>query len=433
MLDLAWASIQMFSSRALGQAAGIAVIVIVARELGPGALGLYSVALVIATLLADVPGAGLDLCAVRLSSRDGLANPPRARGVLLIAGLTKAAWGVIVAALALALADPVARLIGRPELALPLRFAAVAGVAVGMTEYVLAALQAQERFRHILAVSLVAAALRLGPVVVLVLGGALTLPSALVAVAAGAYGSAAVGALLAWRVWRGPVQRGREPARELFTLARWLVLATLIGAVSNSLDTVTLAQLAGPEATGMYTSGRSLALPLLLAGGAVGAVLLPRLSRLASSGELGSQVRRTSLAVAGGAALLAVGSVAVGPALVPLVYGDRYAEAVVVFQLLALSYCVQIATWPALAVLLVLDRPDVIAALSFVGLCLMGVGYVVAVPRLGAVGAAWVGLAGPAIMAGPWAFLAWSSLRPTRRSTGMAMTPGDALPDEGKP
>jgi O-antigen/teichoic acid export membrane protein len=282
-------------------------------------------------------------------------------------------------------------------------------------------------------VSLVSAALRLGPVVVLVLVGGLTLPGALVALAVGAYGSGAVGALLAWRVWQGPVQHGREPARELFTLARWLVLATLIGAVSNSLDTVTLAQLAGPDATGMYSSGRSLALPLLLAGGAVGAVLLPRLSRLAGSGEFGSQVRRTSLAVAGGAALLAVGSVAVGPTLVPLVYGDRYAEAVVVFQLLALSYCVQIATWPALAVLLVLDRPELIAGLSFIGLCLMGVGYVLAVPPLGAVGAAWVGLAGPVIMAGPWALLAWSSLRRARRSAGAAMTPEDALPHGGRP
>jgi O-antigen/teichoic acid export membrane protein len=264
-------------------------------------------------------------------------------------------------------------------------------------------------------------------VVFLAWGPGLTLPAALVALTLGAYASGIVGVLLTWHTWRGPVRCDGEAVREFFTLARWLVISTLLSAVSSSLDVVALTHLAGPEATGIYSSGRSLALPLLVASGAAGAVLLPRLSRMAASAELVPHVRRTSLAIAAAAALLAAGGVAVGPRLVPLVYGEAYAAGGGVFQLLVLSYGVQMATWPALAVLLVLDRPDVVAALSFAGLCLTGIGYLVAVPTLGAMGAAWVGLAGPAIMAGPWAFLAWSSLR-RRQSESTLLATSNATP-----
>lgn len=407
----------MAGSRALGHGAGFIVTVLVARELGPVALGLYSFALVVATLLSEVPGAGLDLTAVRLSARDWGAEPARARGVLLVAGLTKGVWTLGVAWAALVLADPIARLFGRPELAPPLRFGAITGVALAMTEYLFAMLQIQERFGRILTVNLVAAAARLGPVFALVWAGAFTLHRAILVLLGAAAATCATAAIVAWRPWRGPIAVDRGTARELLTLGRWLVLSALINALSNSLDILTLTQLAGPLQTGIYTSGRSLAMPLLLASGATGAVLVPRFSRLAAAGPVVAEIRHITRLAGGGAALLAAASVALGPFLVPLVFGPRYAGAVVVFQLLAVVYCVQIATWPLLAVLLVfLHRPNRILGLSLVGLCLGGVGYLLLVPPFGAVGAAWVTLGTHVVIMALCALLARSTLRRAARS-----------------
>jgi O-antigen/teichoic acid export membrane protein len=233
------------------------------------------------------------------------------------------------------------------------------------------------------------------------------LEAALLAMVAAAYGGCIASGLLTWRAWRGTVRRDRDAARELFGIAGWLVLATLIGSFWNSLDILMLTQLAGPEATGIYSSARTLALPLVLAGTAAGNVLLPRLSRLAASGPIGPQVRHITLRVAGSAILLAISGVVTAPIIVPLVYGSRYAEAIAVFQLLALAYCLQIATWPALSALMVYNRPDLIAKLSFAGLCLSTLGYLLVVPSFGAAGAAWVIMIGSALIMGA----AWLSLR----------------------
>src|SRR5437763_17211001 len=80
--------------------------------------------------------------------------------------------------------------------------------------------------------------------------------------------------------------------------------------------------------------------------------------------------------------------VAGAPLLLPLVFGPRYAYAVPVFQLLVLAYGVQATIWPVLTVLMVLDRPKIIAALNLIMLLMVSVGYVIVVPSLGATGAA---------------------------------------------
>ncbi len=80
------------------------------------------------------------------------------------------------------------------------------------------------------------------------------------------------------------------------------------------------------------------------------------------------------------------------PLLLPLVFGPRYTPVVPIFQLLVLAYGVQAVIWPALTVLIVLDQPRTIVGLNVVMLIAVGAGYVVFVPRLGAVGAAMVPL-----------------------------------------
>jgi O-antigen/teichoic acid export membrane protein len=402
----------MLGSRALGHGASFLVTVLVGRQLGPVALGLYAFALVVATLLSEVPGAGLDLSAVRLGARDWITRPARVRGVLLVAATTKGVWTLGVASALLLLAEPLGRLLGRPELASPLRFGAITGVALAMTEYLFATLQIQERFGRILVVNVIAAASRLVPVAFLVRAGAFTLPRALLVLTAAACATCAAALLAVWRPWRGPVELDRGSARELLTVGRWLVLSAVINALSNNLDVLTLAQFAGSFQTGIYTSGRSLALPLLLVSGAVGAILVPRLSRLAATEAVAAEVHRIARLANGAAALLAVTAITLGPPLVPLVFGPRYVEAIPVFRLLAVVYCVQIATWPRLAVLLVFHhRPDLIPRVSLLGLSTGGFGYLLAVPRFGAVGAAWVTLATHLVLMALCARLARSILR----------------------
>jgi O-antigen/teichoic acid export membrane protein len=383
--------LQLFGSRMTGQAAGFLAAILVARALGPEGFGPYSLALTLALVLAAVPGGGLDLAVVRVSARYWSQRPERGWGVLLVGGLARggAALVLTIAGLvaAWALNSP---LLDRPELALPVACSALAGFATAVTDYVLAALQARERFGRMLVLNLIGAALKLAPVAVLAALGTLTLPSALLAFLLTAYVTGSIGALLIRRGWGESARWDRTVAAELLHFSRWLVPTAALGVLTAGVDVAVLAHLAGAEITGVYTSGRTLASPLAIAGGTVGAVLLPRLARLASRHDLYRAARGIGVRVAALTALAAAALVAAAPLAVPLVFGEAYAETVVVFQLLIGAYTVEVITWPALIVLLALDRPDLTAGLSLVVLLVTMVGVVLVAPSFGAAGTAAV-------------------------------------------
>jgi O-antigen/teichoic acid export membrane protein len=399
ILGVAWRAGQVFGARLFAQAAGFLTAVLVARALGPESFGIYSLALISATLLAQLPGPGADMSAVRVSARYRAHDPERAREVLLVAALAEAAVSLTLALAGVALAGPLAAtFFEHPQAATALRCAALSAGAIGMTEYMLATLQAGERFGRMLFVSLATAALKLVPVALLWAAGRLNLSNALALFVAAAYAGLLLSVLMSWRMWAGAIRHGRESLRELLTFSRWLIGAMLLGALTSNLDVLALTYLAGAAPAGLYSAGRALTLPLAFAGGALGAVLLPRLSALADQARVGRMVRQITLVAAAAAAIVVLALVGAAPLLLRLVYGAQYAGAVPIFQILALAYGVQVVTWPSLTMLLVRDRPDLIAGLSLVVLCATALGYALVVPTLGASGAAWVFCGGCALL-----------------------------------
>lgn len=379
----------------MSQVTTLVASVLIARELGPGAFGAYAFCLALAMVVSDIPGSGLDMSAVRVSAGTWARSPGRARSALAVTASTKAGFGLSVAAFGLLAGDWLAAdALGQPHLALPLKIAALAALPLGLNESMLAILQTQERFGRMLALQVAIAAFKLVPVIALIAAGALTLDRALAVFLLVAYGSSCVSGLAAWQVARGPLKDGLAAAHELFALGRWLIPATVLGAVITNLDVVALTHLAGPEATGLYSSARNLAVPIGVVGAAVGTVLLPRLGRMQGEGPIGSHVRNLMLRIACVTALVELVILFLAPILIPVVYGSEYASAVPIFQVLALAYGLQVAAWPLVAALITMDRPDVVAKVAICVLGLMVIGYAWATPTFGALGTAGVLLAG---------------------------------------
>ena len=394
-VGVAWRAAQVFGARLFAQTAGFFTAVLVARALGPESFGVYSLALISSTLLAQFPGPGADMTAVRVSARYRAHSPDQARETLLVAGLAKAAISLALALVGAALAGPLAAIaLDHPQGATALRYAALSAFAFGMTEYMLSTLQAGERFGRMLYVSLATAALKLGPVAALWAAGSLNLSNALALFLAAAYAGLLLSALASRQMWAGPLRHAAAILRELLSFSRWLVGAMLIGALMSNLDVLARTYLAGATAAGLYSAGRALTLPLAFAGGALGAVLLPRLSAMTDRAQIGRVTRRVTCAAAAAGALTAPALVGAAPTLMRMVYGERYGGAAPIFQILIVAYGVQLITWPALTMLLALDRPDIIAWLSLGALSITAAGYALIVPALGADGAAWVFCAG---------------------------------------
>lgn len=403
---------QLFGSRSFGQVAAFLTIVAVARSLDPDAFGLYTFTFTLAALIAQIPGSGLDLSAVRVSARYWEHEPERARGVLLVAGAMKMSLCLGLALLLTALAGPLAALgVMRPELAAAIPAVALGAFALALSELTLSMLQAQERFGQVLVVNVLSAMLKLVPVTLLLVAGLLTLHNALVAFLAAAYLGALAGSAAVWGGWAGPARWGRATARELWDFSAWFFVATLLGTVTSSLDTLMLAQLAGPATVGLYSSGRTLALPLSVFGAAVGTVLLPRLGRLVERERIGTYVWQTSLRLVAAVTILCALLVAAAPVLLTRGFGPWYAPAVPVFQLLVLAYGVQVVIWPALTLLMVLNRTRAIAGLNLAMLLTVSLGYMISIPTLGAMGAALTLLMAYLLVLLLYILTAWRALR----------------------
>jgi O-antigen/teichoic acid export membrane protein len=198
------------------------------------------------------------------------------------------------------------------------------------------------------------------------------------------------------------------------------MVATVVAAVASNLDVLALASLAGPQAAGVYSSGRTLALPVAIVGTAVGAVLLPKLARVSSPETRRQYARQIGWRVAVASSLLAGVLLAAAPTLVLVVYGSAYTEATATFRILVVAHSFDLIAWPSIDLLLVLDRPAVIAALNSVFLGATLVGLVVLVPLVGASGAAWAIVAGRLLILVPYLFVLWA---PSPTTTTAARTP----------
>lgn len=302
---------------------------------------------------------------------------------LSVKAMVAAALGAVL----LGVATFVAALV-RPELVMPLSFAAVVAFGIAVTESLLAALQAKELFGRMLVLGLLTAALRLVPVVTLAVLGALTLPSALLLFVAAAYLSCGLSAIVAWRTLRGPFELDPTLAGEMFAFSRWLVLATIFGAATMSLDLLVLSQVRGPQETGIYAAARTLALPFAVATAAIAAVLLPRLSRIAAHAPIAPHIWRYGRPIALIATAVALLLVVLAPELVRLAYGDPFQSAASVFQVLVAVHWLEIISMPIVTALMVSDRPDIIAKTNLVMLCFSASALAVLVPRFGGLGAA---------------------------------------------
>ncbi|HEX2184073.1 MAG TPA: hypothetical protein VHN78_01035, partial [Chloroflexota bacterium] len=79
-----------------------------ARALGPEAFGLYAFAILTAALLSEIPGAGLDLSAVRSAAGHWTTDAARARRIMVAAGGIKLSCGLALAGIGILAAGPVA-------------------------------------------------------------------------------------------------------------------------------------------------------------------------------------------------------------------------------------------------------------------------------------------------------------------------------------
>ncbi|MGY1601010.1 lipopolysaccharide biosynthesis protein [Geodermatophilus sp. SYSU D00815] len=305
-----------------------ASVTVLARLLSPHDYGLLAVGLVVVGVGEVFRDLGLSTAAIRAPElttrqRDGLFWLNTAAGVLL-------------GAVALVAAGPVAAAFGEPELEGIVRVLALTFVLNGLAAQYRAGLTRDLRFGAVAGCDLVAQLVAFGVAVPAAALGAGYWALVAQQLTQGAIVLVVVVALGRWVP--GPPRRGAG-LRPLVRFGAGLTGTHGVFYLGNNLDNIALGLFAGPTALGLYNRGFQLLMtPLNQLRSPATTVAVPVLSKLQDDPERsGEYLRRSQLAL--GFSLVAAMALVAGAAVpvVDLLLGDRWAEVAPVLALLAVA------------------------------------------------------------------------------------------------
>lgn len=319
---LTWSGVERWGNELLG----LAVFVVLSRQLGPEAFGLVALAAVV----IDFGQRFVD---------QGFAPAVVQRGELDREHLDTAFWTGIVTggaltALCAGLADPIARGFGDPGLAPVLRWLSLAFVIAGLSTTQAALLQRRLAFRQLAARTFAAQ----------VASGAIAIYLALAgygvwALVANLLADSAFGSIMLWSVsgWRPGLDFRWRHFRELSTFGASIVGFKLLNLTSQRIDKLMIGSLLGKEALGFYDVAWRMfhALGRLLTS-VMNRVAFPVFARLQGDPE---RLRRAFYEATQLTSLVAFpaffGLAALAPDVLPWAFGPKWAASVPVMQVLA--------------------------------------------------------------------------------------------------
>nr|WP_075012595.1 lipopolysaccharide biosynthesis protein [Geodermatophilus obscurus] len=306
----------------------LASVTVLARLLSPEDYGLLAVGLVVVGVGEVFRDLGLSTAAIRApelttAQRDGLF-------------WLNVAAGVLLSALALVAAEPVAAAFGQPELVDVVRCLSVVFLLNGLAAQYRAGLLRRLRFGAVAGVDLAAQVVSFAVAVGAAVAGAGYWALVAQQIVQGTVVLVLVAASGRWVPGRPRRGVGLGP---LVRFGSGLTGTHLVHYLGNNLDNLVLGLTAGPAALGVYNRGFQLLMtPLNQLRSPATTVAVPVLSRLQDDlGRAGDYLRRSQLAL--GFTLVAAMGLAAGAAgpLVEVVLGDRWAQVAPVLALLAVA------------------------------------------------------------------------------------------------
>lgn len=366
------------------------------RALGPSGYGLFALALTVLMMAAELSDLGVNAGIIRHASAHlGAGDAAAARAVLVAALRAKLLTASVGALAVLALATPLAGLLGRPAAAGLLRLAAFGLAGTVLLGAFSAALQAHQLFTRNAALAAANWALRLAGTGALAATGKVSPAALLICFAVTPWLMCGIGALLVPRGSLGLTPWDARRGREVFDFSRWMALWGLFTLLLNRLDLLLVGRLTDDLQAGYYAAAQRVAMLVTLSVNAYLMALVPRLSRLRSSEEIARMTAGARRVVAFGS--IAIAALAAAAPWVIQAFGAAFRPAAPALALLLAATILQAWTLPWNAALYALDRPQVFALASGLALLAATAVNLAMIPPLGALGAGVGSLAAGAV------------------------------------
>lgn len=357
-------------------------IALLARQVGPTEFGIYAACMTLAKITSVAFALGFDTWFLRAGARttDDNALATANGNLLAIKGGLGLVWFALLMLLAPALAPATF-----PAAVLALCAGIVWLEEIALIAWTTFGARLQNRSASTLLVifqALVTAA---------TLGALLLGVDSLATILAARLAAAAVGAAISlyWLLRRWGISFALEQTPQMLRGTSPFALSVLLSVVYGSIDVLIVAQLLGPEATGLYSPASTLLVMLYLVPTAAYSVMIPVLSRLHSVdlAQLLKSARRFQWASLALGIVMGLTLWLVAPWLVALLYGPQFAETANLLRWLSpvlALHCVSFAFGAQLTATGRQSRRLLVQAVA----CVVSIaGNLALLPRLGLMGA----------------------------------------------
>jgi O-antigen/teichoic acid export membrane protein len=380
---IGWASIAAGTAGSRGLS--VLASVIVARELGPGGFGDFSIffALLIVFSMAT---RFVDVTYVRYASVASASS----RAILRATLLMKLAITAVFVALAYPLARVLAQfLYDRDDLTGPIVLAIVAGLAVGLVAFRASTFLAERRY---VAYSLVGSLFYVATIVALLptwIGGVELHATTVYWIFLGAALAVGLPALATLVASAWPLEPDWSVVSNVVRFATWLFAANLVTVVLLRLDVILLAAYVDKVEVGLYGAALRIVMVIGLLIGAMSGFFLPRVGETRSSRAALRKYLRDArfFVVVLGFAIVATWLAA--PLLMRGVFGSEFSDATSLVRIILLGTLFMAISAPLGQLLLGGEVPRGIVFLNLTRLgAILGL-IVLLAPRFGATGVAW--------------------------------------------
>ncbi|MCP5125153.1 MAG: oligosaccharide flippase family protein [Gammaproteobacteria bacterium] len=375
-------------------ALGFLANIVAANGLEPTGFGMLALALALLNVLQEICGSGIDLAMVRLAAPHTKSDPARAEAIFRAAFRIKLIANSGIALLIFVIADWIAQRIYLDATMTPLlRWVSVGLVGAALYNYIIAKFQTQERF------DLYAVLRVVGNLSKLILLGILSLLNAFTpqSVAAAWMGSffLSFGIALAFN------QRQSElPSKapdlpywiEIVRFGQWVIMSSFLFALYSRTDLLLLGHFTEVNSVGQYAVAWNLNFVIDLLTYSVIIALLPSAARMATHLEY-QRYFRSTLTICALLAFLLLPLYFLSDWFFELLFPD-YLQAAEIFRILFIGAIVTLVVHPVYLVLYARNRVSLLTWINlFLAIFTLLVGVVI-IPRFGAMGAAWVTVAG---------------------------------------
>lgn len=374
------------------QASMLLATALIARALGSGALGRYSIAYAMLTVLGLLTQCGFRatltrFVAIHLAENDAGS----ARGVVRLCVTTGFALSVVAAVALFVFAAPIATLFHDPHMRLGLQCVAVALPATALRDLGLAATQGWRMQRSFTLIGWIGEPLLRLVITVIALAAGCGLQGAYLALVVGAWAAALATLRAVCR--RTRTLRNAAPAYRLRSILEFSLVSWATTLASSGLlwaDTLLLGHFASSDVVGMYTVGTRLVSLAIFVMAPINAAFAPHFAHTFHQGDL-ARAGRLYTAATGWILRLSLPAFALVIAFpdgLLRVFGSSYTDATAVTVLLGVGQLVNALTGPCGTALNMSGRVRLNLANNVAVLAVNVALNLWLIPRHGAVGAA---------------------------------------------